>query len=114
MAAARPATGPVAPDLESYSAEEVLAYMVEHFHPRLYVACSFQKESSVILDLLMRIEPDARVFTLDTDLLFDETYATRRAVEERYGIEVDDVDVTEENFGSLAGLVRYVESKLAR
>lgn len=35
-------------------------------------------------------------------------------VEERYGIEVDDVDVTEENFGSLAGLVRYVESKLAR
>ena len=89
MAAARPATAPAAPDLESYSAGEVLAHMVEHFHPRLYVACSFQKESSVVLDLLMRIEPDARVFTLDTDLLFEETYETRRAVEERYGIDID-------------------------
>jgi phosphoadenosine phosphosulfate reductase len=82
-------TAAVAQELEHRSAEEVLAHMVERFHPRLYVACSFQKEASVIMDMLLRIEPSARFFTLDTDLLFQETYATWRALEERYGIKVD-------------------------
>ena len=63
--------------------------MVERFHPRLAVACSFQKEASVVLDLLLRIAPDARVFTLDTHVLFPETYETWTRVEERYGIKID-------------------------
>ncbi len=77
------------PDIEHLPAEEVLAYAVDRWHPRLYVACSFQKEASVIMDMLLRIEPEARFFTLDTGVLFEETYETKRAVEERYGIEVD-------------------------
>jgi phosphoadenosine phosphosulfate reductase len=77
------------PDLEHATAEEVLAYAVERFHPRLYVACSFQKESSVIVDMLSRIEPRARFFTLDTGLFFPETYDTWRALERRYGVEFD-------------------------
>jgi len=77
------------PDLESLSAQEVLSHVVEQYHPRLYVACSFQKEASVILDMLLAIEPAARVFTLDTGVLFPETYETWRAIEARYGIEID-------------------------
>ncbi len=77
------------PDLEEATAEEALAYMAERFHPRLYVACSFQKEASVVMDMLLRIEPEARFFTLDTGLLFPETYETWRKVEERYGVTVD-------------------------
>ena len=69
------------------SAQEVLAHVVDEFHPRLYVACSFQKEASVILDMLLAIEPAARVFTLDTGVLFQETYETWRRIEERYGID---------------------------
>lgn len=76
-------------DLEPLDASGVLAHAVERFHPRLTVACSFQKESSVVLDLLLRIAPDARVFTLDTHVLFPETYETWKRVEERYGIEVE-------------------------
>jgi phosphoadenosine phosphosulfate reductase len=79
----------VTPDLEHARAEEVLAYMVERFHPRLYVACSFQKEASVIMDMLVRIEPQARFFTLDTGLFFPESYATWRALEQRYGVAVE-------------------------
>src|SRR3990170_8892296 len=79
----------VIPDLEGLDATGVLEYAVDRFHPRLAVACSFQKEASVILDLLLSIAPDARVFTLDTHVLFPETYATWKAVEERYGIEVE-------------------------
>jgi phosphoadenosine phosphosulfate reductase len=79
----------VTPDLEGLDAGGVLAYTVERFHPRLAVACSFQKEASVVLDLLLKIAPDARVFTLDTHVLFPETYETWKRVEERYGIEIE-------------------------
>ena len=79
----------VTPDLEGLDASDVLAYMVERFHPRLAVACSFQKEASVVLDLLFRIAPDARVFTLDTHVLFPETYETWKRVEDRYGITIE-------------------------
>ncbi|MEX2252888.1 MAG: phosphoadenylyl-sulfate reductase [Thermoleophilaceae bacterium] len=77
------------PDLERLSAEEVLAHGVERFHPRLYVACSFQKEASVIMDMLTKIEPEARFFTLDTGVLFPETYEVWRKLEQRYGVHVD-------------------------
>ena len=76
-------------DLESLSAQEVLAHVVDEHHPRLYVACSFQKEASVILDMLFAIEPSARVFTLDTGVLFPETYETWRRLEQRYGVAID-------------------------
>jgi phosphoadenosine phosphosulfate reductase len=76
-------------DLESLSAQEVLAHVVDEYHPRLYVACSFQKEASVILDMLLAIEPAARVFTLDTGVLFPETYEMWRRIEQRYEIEID-------------------------
>jgi len=76
-------------DLEGLSAEEVLEHAVERFHPSLYVACSFQKESSVIVHMLHSIEPEARFFTLDTGFFFPETYATWEALEQRFGIEID-------------------------
>jgi phosphoadenosine phosphosulfate reductase len=71
------------------SAEAVLEEALERFHPKIALACSFQKEETVLLDLLFSIRPDARVFALDTYVLFDETYAYWRAVEERYGTEVE-------------------------
>jgi phosphoadenosine phosphosulfate reductase len=86
-------TRAAAPDLEDRSAEDVLAYAVAQFHPALAMACSFQKEESVLLDMLMAIEPAARVFTLDTRVLFDETRAAWRAFEARWGVRVEVIDV---------------------
>jgi phosphoadenosine phosphosulfate reductase len=77
------------PDLERLSAEEVLAHAVERHHPRLALAGSFQKEESVLLDMLLAIEPQARVFTIDTGVLFPETYATWRELERRFGVRVE-------------------------
>jgi phosphoadenosine phosphosulfate reductase len=79
----------VAADLEDRSAEEVLEWALESFHPRLYVASSFQKTTSVIVDMATKIEPETRFFYLDTDVLFEETYRTRDALSERYGVEFD-------------------------
>ena len=82
-------SAPSAPDLESASAQEVLAHVLEHHHPSVALACSFQKEETVLLDMLLEIEPTARVFALDTHVLFPETYALWRDVERRYGITVE-------------------------
>ena len=76
-------------DVETLSAPEVLGVMVEHFHPQLSLACSFQREEAVLLDMLLAIEPGARVFALDTHVLFPETYDVWRQVETRYGIQVE-------------------------
>ena len=76
-------------DAEALSAEELVAWAVERFHPSLALVCSFQKEEAVLLDLLLTVQPDARVFALDTGVLFDETYETWRRVEERYGVQIE-------------------------
>ena len=71
------------------TAEAVIADAVERFHPRVALACSFQKEETVLLDLLFKARPGARVFALDTRVLFDETYEYWEEVEERYGTRVE-------------------------
>jgi phosphoadenosine phosphosulfate reductase len=63
-------------------------------HERLVLLCSFQKEESVILDELVRIAPHARVVTIDTGVLFDETLATWRAFEEHFGVTIEVADAT--------------------
>lgn len=82
-------------DLRDGPAEDVLRYAVEQFHPRLYVASSFQKEASVILDMLLKIEPEARFFTIDTGNLFPETLDVWRRIEERYGVKIDVYNATD-------------------
>ena len=63
-----------APDLiQEASAQDVIAYAVDRFHPRLTLACSFQKEESVLVHMLTQIEPAAHVFMIDTGVLFPET-----------------------------------------
>jgi phosphoadenosine phosphosulfate reductase len=79
-------------DLEQAAAQDLLAYAVDRFHPRLTTACSFQKEESVLLHMLSEIEPDVRVFTIDTGVLFEETLTTWRAFEDRFGVNIEMID----------------------
>ena len=73
-------------DLEQASAQDVLKYAVEQFYPRLTMACSFQKEESVLVHMLSEIEPSAHVFTIDTGVMFAETLTTWKAFEDRFGV----------------------------
>jgi phosphoadenosine phosphosulfate reductase len=75
-------------DVETLTAEQVVEVVLETLHPNVALACSFQKEESVLVDMLLEREPGARVFALDTHVLFPETYAVWRAVEQRYGIRI--------------------------
>jgi len=90
---------PLAPDLERADAQTVLAHMLERHHPRLALACSFQKEEAVLLDMLLRLEPAARVFTIDTGVLFPETYAAWREIERHYGVTVEVFDASRQGGG---------------
>ena len=76
-------------DVEALSAEDVLRFVLEQFPGRVALACSFQKEESVLLELLFSLEPKARVFTLDTHHLFPETYELWREVERRYDTTIE-------------------------
>jgi phosphoadenosine phosphosulfate reductase len=77
----------VAAELEDRSASDALAWMFDTFGEQHYIACSFQKTSSVTLHLATEINPAARFFYLDTDVLFPETYETRDRLAEHFGID---------------------------
>ena len=76
-------------DVERLGAQEVVELVLDRLHPKIALACSFQKEETVLLDMLLTTEPQARVFALDTHVLFPETYAVWRQVEKRYGVTVE-------------------------
>jgi phosphoadenosine phosphosulfate reductase len=85
------------PDLEQATAQEVLAYGVEGFHPRLTTACSFQKEESVLLHMLSGIDSGSEpihAFTIDTGVLFPETLETWKRFEERFPVRIDVLDAS--------------------
>src|SRR5438132_8634420 len=77
------------------SAEEIVALCVDEFADKVSLACSFQKEESVLLDMLLALEPKARVFTIDTHHLFPETYELWREVERRYGTKIEAFEAPE-------------------
>ncbi len=60
--------------------------------------CSFQKEESVLIDELLRLDQGTgsavRVVTIDTGVLFEETMQTWRAFEQRYGVEIEVFDAS--------------------
>jgi len=79
----------IAARLEQGTAEQAFEWLFETFGENHYIACSFQKTSSVTAHMAARINPRARFFYLDTDVLFPETYETRDRLAERLGVRFD-------------------------
>jgi phosphoadenosine phosphosulfate reductase len=76
--------------LDKLPAEEVLEWALDKFSPKIALACSFQAETSVLIDMMHRIRgSDFRVFTLDTGRLNQETYDCMDAIRQRYGIGIE-------------------------
>lgn len=75
-------------DFESASPQDVIAWAIEHYRPRIVLACSFGGPSGiVVLDMVLGIDPKTPVYYLDTGLLFPETYRLVSRVAERYRID---------------------------
>lgn len=76
---------------EGRSPEELLTWAMDEFGERIVLTCSWQRTSSVLIDLISRIGGSPRIVEIDTGLLFPETHETRSRLVERYGIEVETV-----------------------
>jgi phosphoadenylyl-sulfate reductase (thioredoxin) len=76
-----------AQELETASAVEILRWASRTF-PKLTFATGFGAEGCVLVDLIARERLPIDLFTLDTGVLFPETYALWRQLEEHYGITI--------------------------
>jgi thioredoxin-dependent adenylylsulfate APS reductase len=74
---------------EDAPAGDILAWALERFHPRVAISAAGGVDGMVLIDMAWRLQPDIRVFTLDTGRLPPETYALFEEVRERYGIDVE-------------------------
>src|SRR2546425_7408787 len=74
---------------ETKSGEALLAWALGEFHPRIALAASFGAEDVVLIDMLVKLDPRARVFTLDTGRLPAETYSLMETIRARYGLAIE-------------------------
>ena len=73
-------------EFEEKGPQAVLAWALGEFHPQIALATGFGAEGMALVDMAVQIEPDFRVFYLDTEFLFPETYELRDRIVEKYGV----------------------------
>jgi phosphoadenosine phosphosulfate reductase len=69
--------------------EGVLGLVLDRFGQKTALASSFGAEDMVLVDMLARIDPQARIFTLDTGRLPQETYNLIDATRQKYGVSIE-------------------------
>ncbi|MCY4252049.1 MAG: phosphoadenylyl-sulfate reductase [Thaumarchaeota archaeon] len=72
-----------------HTPQETLEWALGELHPRIAKASSLGAEDSVIIHMMAAIRPDARLITLDTGRLNEETYAMMETMRERYGVRFE-------------------------
>ncbi len=77
-----------AAELEGRPAADVLRWAAGRYAHRLSLATGFGPEGCVLIDLIGRARLPIDLFTLDTGLFFEETYALWRGLERRYGLTI--------------------------
>lgn len=74
---------------EKMSEREVLEWGLSEYGDKIALASSFGAEDVVLVDMLVKLNPKARVFTLDTGRLNQETYDVMDAIRDKYGIRLE-------------------------
>lgn len=78
--------------MEESSPLATLSWAADRYASRLTFATGFGPEGCVLIDLIGRHQLPIDIFTLDTGLLFEETYELWRRLETRYGIRIRGVE----------------------
>jgi phosphoadenosine phosphosulfate reductase len=81
--------GQLAVELDDATPQEVIAYALERWGSQVAICTSFQAEGMAIFDMAWRIDPNVRIFTVDTGRFHQETYDVMETVRQRYGVEVE-------------------------
>lgn len=69
--------------------EDALKWTSENLHPKVAKASSFGAEDAVMMDIMLKINPNFRFFTLDTGRLPQETYDIMDVVRKKYNITIE-------------------------
>lgn len=76
-------------EFEKKSPEDVLSWAFKNFSPEISIASSFGAEDVVLIDMAVKIDPKARIFTLDTGRLNEETYEVMDRIRSKYKISIE-------------------------
>ncbi len=76
---------------ESWTPQRALTWAFETFGNRVAISSAFGAEGMVLIDMASRVRKDFRLFTIDTEFLFPETYNLMDRIEEKYGIAIEKV-----------------------
>jgi phosphoadenosine phosphosulfate reductase len=76
-------------DLVNESPEATLRWAIGEFGSDVALATGFGAEGCVLIHMLALIDKGARIFYLDTDLLFSETYKLLEQLEARYEVRFE-------------------------
>ena len=79
----------LAAEFERVPLTEVLRWLWEKFGERAAIGTSFQGAGLVMIDHALKAGLKFPVFTLDTNLLFPETYELKARLEKHWGIEIE-------------------------
>lgn len=74
---------------ENESIEVMLSYFFERYAGRIGLASSYGAEDQVLTDIVLKLDPTIKIFTLDTGRLSEETYTVMDQTNRKYGISVD-------------------------
>ena len=69
--------------------EDTLQWTSDNLHPKVVKASSFGVEDAVVIDIMLKINPKFRFFTLDTGWLSQETYDIMDVVRKKYNISIE-------------------------
>jgi len=69
--------------------QQVLKWAIDNLYPKLGMASSFGAEDVAVIDMMMKINPKTRIFTLDTGRLNQETYDVMDEIRDKYNINIE-------------------------
>jgi phosphoadenosine phosphosulfate reductase len=75
--------------LSSNAPEKVLEYFLNLYSNKIALSSSLSLEDQILTDMIVKIKPETRIFTLDTGRLFPETYNLIDRTNDKYGIKIE-------------------------
>jgi thioredoxin-dependent adenylylsulfate APS reductase len=82
--------GELSIEFEGQEPWETLEWAFEHFAPGIAISTSFQIDTTALIDMAYELDPNVRVFSVDTGKLPDETFELIASLEDRYpGLRID-------------------------
>ncbi len=77
--------------VETWRPERILAWAFDTFGEAVAISSAFGVEGMALIDMASRVRHNFRIFTVDTEFLFPETYNLMDQVEQRYEVRIERV-----------------------